>query len=91
MKTKINGFISYQPPSYTGDREFAFHMATMEEYGYVTVMPFTIEVDIPEDFDPREKMVEILQEKKREVMADFQKRITDIDAQINKYLALEAA
>ena len=89
--SKIDGFIEYRPASYNGENEFNFHRCTMEEYGYVTVMPFTIEFDLPADFDPREKMVEALQAKKREVMADFQKRITDIDAQISKYLALETA
>ncbi len=87
---KIDGFIGYRPASYEGETEFSFHRCTMEEYGFVTVMPFTIEFNLPADFDPREKMVEALQAKKREVMAEFQKRITDIDAQISKYLALEA-
>jgi hypothetical protein len=36
-------------------------------------------------------MVEMLNAKKREVMAEFQKRLTEIDKQINKYTALEAA
>ena len=90
MKIAIEGFINYKPATYKGGIEFSFHMAMMENYGYVTVMPFAIEVDIPAEFDPREKMVEILNAKKREVMADFQKRITEIDAQISKYLALEA-
>lgn len=91
MKTTINGFINFRLETYKGESKFQFHACTMEEYGYIAVMPFSLEVDIPDEFDPRAKMVEVLQKKKREAMADFQKRITDIDAQISKYLALEAA
>lgn len=80
MKIQINGFIHYSPPVCEGAAAWHFWPCDMSEIGYVTVMPFSIEVDIPAEFDPRGKMVEMLQEKKREVMADFQKRITDIDA-----------
>jgi hypothetical protein len=89
--SKIDGFIEYRPAAYEGEQEFLFHRCTMEDYGFVTVMPFTIEFEVPDDFDPRQKMVEMLNAKKREVMAEFQKRLTEIDKQINKYTALEAA
>ena len=88
---KIKGFINYRPAAYEGDDEYYFHRLEMSEYGYVAVMPLTIEFDLPEDFDPREKLVAALQAKKREVMAEFGKRVTEIDAQIAKYTALEAA
>ena len=87
---QIKGFINYRPASYPGEKEFAFHAFEMRDFGYVTVMPFAIEVEIPAGFDPRANLVEALQEKKREVMAEFGKRITQLDEQINKYLALEA-
>ena len=89
--SKIEGFIEYRPAAYEGEQEFLFHRCEMHEYGFVTVMPFTIEFEVPADFDPRQKMVEMLNAKKREVMAEFQKRLTEIDEQINKYTALEAA
>ena len=89
--SKIDGFIEFRPAQFKGEHEFYFHSCPLPDYGYVEVMPFTIEFEVPADFDPRKQMLDLLNTKKLEVMAEFQKRITDIDAQINKYTALEAA
>lgn len=51
----------------------------------------TIEVEVPDNFDPRAAQVEALKRQKQAVMADFQKRVTDIERQIAQLTALEAA
>ena len=90
MKTQINGFVLYQKDSWDGKDKFAFFPFEMKESGYVTVMPYSAEVDIPDDFDPRQQQVEILQAKKQKAMADFQAMVTSIDREISKLLCLEA-
>jgi hypothetical protein len=91
MKTQIKGFINYRKNDYDGKDNYAFHGCEMSEYGYVTVMPFALEVDIPESFDPRAKQVELLNKEKIKLMADFQNRVTEIERKISELTCLEAA
>ena len=88
MKTQIEGFILYKKDCRhkTG---FLFAGCEMEEYDYITVMPHSFEVDIPDDFDPRGKQVEQLQAEKQKAMADFQALVTSIDRKISELTALE--
>lgn len=91
MKVTIDGFINYRPKRYEWESEFYFQTTEMQDYGYVTVMPHSIEVDVPPDFDPRGLQIEMLRQKKADLMAEFQKRCTEIEAEISKLTCLEAA
>ena len=88
MKQIIKGFIEYRPAMYQGDAEYSFHTCTLPDLGYVKVMAHTIEIDIPEDFDPREKMVDLLKAEKKKLMADFHKRCKEIEKQISELTAI---
>jgi hypothetical protein len=88
MKTTITGFINHKDTSLTGCKPFSFHMSEMREYGYVTVMPYSIEVEIPDDFDPRPKQVEYLTAQKKELMAAFHLRVTEIERKISELSAI---
>lgn len=90
MKKQITGFISYQK-DWRGNDTYHFHGMEMTEYGYITVMPHSFEVDIPDDFDPRAGQVEQLQAEKQKAMADFQALVTSIDRRISELTCLEAA
>jgi hypothetical protein len=50
-----------------------------------------IEIEVPEDFDPRAQKIEALQAHKLKVMADYQKTVTEINARISKLQAIECA
>lgn len=91
MKTQLKGFICYEKSTYDGTEKYAFFPFEMENAGYVTVMPYSVDVDIPDDFDPRGAQVELLKAKKQKAMADFQTMVTAIDSEISKLLCLEAA
>ena len=56
--------------------------------GYSLVCPHDMTFDLPDNFDPRVEFVKTLEAKKREVRAEFQARMTEIDSQIAKYTAL---
>ena len=88
MKTQIKGFILWKKECGNKDG-FLFAGAEMTGYGYITVMPHTFEVDIPDDFDPRGKQVEMLKAEKQKAMADFQALVTSIDRKISELTALE--
>ena len=50
-----------------------------------------IEIDIPEDYDPRAQQIAALEALKQKVMADYHKSVMEINDRIGKLLALEAA
>ena len=88
MKKQINGFILLRPDA-SEETKFTWGCCEMAGYGYVTVMPHSIEVDIPDDFDPRNAQVEMLKAEKQKAMADFQALVTSIDRKISELTALE--
>lgn len=47
-----------------------------------------IEIDVPDNFDPREKQIAALEKQKQKVMADYQKTVTDINVRINNLKAI---
>ncbi len=60
------------------DDEFRTHVCEQE-----------IEIEVPDGYDPRAQKIEALQEKKRKIMADYQKTVSDINHRINNLQALE--
>lgn len=50
-----------------------------------------LEIDVPDGFDIRGGLVRNLEAEKKRLMGEFQARVTAIDSQIKKYLAIEAA
>lgn len=58
------------------------------EYVCLGAQEFT--VDIPDDFDVRQGIVANLEEEKRKATAAYQKRLTELNAQIQSLLAIEA-
>jgi hypothetical protein len=49
-----------------------------------------VTIDVPADFDMRAGLVQNLEAEKKRLMADFNKRVAEIDGQIQKYLAIDA-
>ena len=89
MKVTIKGFINYRNDGWREGYDYRFHQCDMSEHGYVTVMPHEIEVEVPDDFDPRQQQVAALEAEKQKARADFQRRVTEIDRQIQSLLAIE--
>ena len=59
--------------------------------GRVFVTEHTTTVEVPDDFDPRPQQVSALEAEKQKARAEFQKRITEIDRQIQSLMAIEGA
>lgn len=57
---------------------------------YALVGPHEIIAEIPDSFDPRQQLAENLKAEKKRLQAEFNKRVTEIDRQIQTYLAIEA-
>jgi len=92
MKIKTIAHIHFQKYSWEEKGEYrvaSFKLDDNENRTYVGEQE--IEIDIPEDYDPRAQQVAALEALKQKVMADYHKSVMEINDRINKLLALEAA
>ena len=48
-----------------------------------------IEIDVPDDYDPRAQKIVALEKQKQKVMADYQKTVAEINNRISNLQALE--
>ncbi|HDR9501277.1 TPA: hypothetical protein QDC06_004573 [Burkholderia cepacia] len=55
----------------------------------VVVRQHSFDAEVPDNFDPRDGLVANLEREKKELMAKFQARVTEIAAQIQSLLAIE--
>lgn len=92
MKHTIHGYVTYTKHTYQMEAEISFTTyRPSSEYSpdTVVVCEHSIEVDVPDDFDPRPGMINALREKERIARAAFQATITDIHRQISELEAIE--
>ena len=95
-KHTIKGWLYFKAEprfSLTGEPEvtflpFAPKNVTSETWG-VPVREHSIEVEIPDDFDPRPQQVAALDEEINRVRAEFTARINQLQEQKQRLLAIE--
>lgn len=90
MKVTIKGAIYAVKYDWSDTTFYMFKDYDPASNEYVKVCDHEFTVDIPDDFDMRPGLVANLEKEKRELRAAFQARVTDIDAQIQSLLAIEA-
>jgi len=103
MQVEIKGFIyavgtrhfDEQTLKYVDGPKFEYResgiLAGREHFeNYVLIGPVEFPFEVPEEFDPRAELVKGLEAKKKRLMAEFNQRVTEIDRQIQTYLAIEA-
>lgn len=91
MKVQIDGWILFGRNEWEHHREpyYKFYAYDQSE-GFVCVKEHSFEVEVPDDFDPRPKMVEQLELEKKSITAEFNEKIVSLNAQIQSLLAIEA-
>lgn len=92
MKHTVKGFITYEQGRYHTKPQISFYnfRPSSEHFpDIVVVAEHSIEVEVPDDFDPRVPMVERLRQQKQKVQADFAAKVVEIDRRINELLAIE--
>lgn len=62
----------------------------MHQFGYTFVTEIDVTFEVPDGFDIRSAAIDRLNEEKSRAMAEFQKRITEIDKQIAQFTAIES-
>ena len=92
MKIKTIAHVHYQKYAWQEKGEYrlaSFKLDDSAERTYVSEQE--IDVDIPDDYDPRAQQIAALEALKQKVMADYHKSVMEINDRIGKLLALEAA
>ena len=90
MKVKTTIHIYYQQYSWEQTGEFIVFYAKLDDCEHLTyVSEQEIEIEVPDDYDPRAQKIAALEKHKQKVMADYQKTVDQINERISKLQALE--
>jgi hypothetical protein len=92
MKIKTTVYIFFSQYSWEQKGEYLVFYAKIDDNEHRTfVCEQEIEIEIPDNYDPRAQKIEALQAHKLKIMADYQKTVTEINARISKLQAIECA
>lgn len=58
-------------------------------YGDIKIAPYTIEIEMPEGFDVTKEQINALQNQRKLILADNEKRLNLIDQKIQEFIAIE--
>lgn len=87
---KMTAHIHYVKYSWDSKGKFEIYGAKLDDCEHRTyVCSQDVEVEVPENYDPRAQQITALEKEKQEVMAKFQKSVDDITERISKLQALE--
>ena len=94
MKVQIEAYVCYREPYAWMPDDHGFVITSYDPSGFsdtgiVLVDKRSIEVEVPDNFDPRPEMVKSLEREKELAKAEFAKKVMEIDRRINELLALE--
>ena len=90
MKVKTTVHIHYFKYDWDAEGRFEVLSFKADDDNYRTYIgQQEIEIEVPDDHDPRAQQIAALEKQKQKVMADYQKTVTGINDRINKLQALE--
>ena len=90
MKIKLTAFLHFRKYAWQKDGEYQIFYARLPDDDTLSyVCEQEVEIEVPDDYDPRAQQIAALEEKKLEDMAHSQKMVTDINDRISKLQALE--
>ena len=93
MKHTITGYVTYEKARHMDKPRIDFQTWKPGKHSIpamVVVCEHSIEVEVPDDFDPRPDLIKGLEEQQQKARADFEKLCTDIQRQISELTCLEA-
>ena len=90
MKIKTTIHVHFQKHSWENEGKYIVFYCQLDDTKDRTyVGAQEIEIDIPDNYDPRAQQIAALEALKQKVMADYHKSVTEINDRISKLLALE--
>ena len=90
MKIKMTAYIYYCEHVWGEKGEYEIFSFKFNDDDYRTyVCEQEIEIEVPDNYDPRAQQIAALEKQKQKVMADYQKSVNEINDRITKLQALE--
>lgn len=90
MKFTTEIHVHFQKYSWQKEGKFQVYSCQLDDTEERTyVGPQEIEIDVPEDYDPRAQQIAALEAMKQKVMADYQINVMAINDRISKLQAIE--
>jgi hypothetical protein len=90
MKIKLTAHIHFRKYHWDEKGEYQIlYVALPDDETLTYICAQEVEVEVPDNYDPRAQQVAALEKRKQKVMADYQKTVTDINEKISKLQALE--
>jgi len=90
MKVKTTVHIYHSQYSWEKTARFLVYHLKIDDGEHMTyVGAQEIDIEVPDDYDPRAQQVAALEKRKQKVMADYQKTVDEINERISKLQALE--
>ena len=90
MKVKATVHIHYSKWHWEKEGQYQIFSCKLEDEDHRTyVGEQEVEIEVPDNYDPRAQQILALEKQKLKAMADFQKTVDDINERISKLQALE--
>jgi hypothetical protein len=90
MKVKTTVHIFYNQFSWQNEGDYTVYSCKLEDNESRTyVGEQEIEIEVPDNYDPRAQKIAALEKHKQKVMADYQKTLMEINDRISKLQAIE--
>ncbi len=90
MKVKVTVHIFYSQYHWEEKGEYLVFYAKIDDDNSRTyVGEQEIEIEVPDNYDPRAQKISALEKQKQKVMADYQRTVDQINERISKLQAIE--
>jgi GH35 family endo-1,4-beta-xylanase len=90
MKIKITAHIHHQKYEWEDKGQYLIYSHKFDDTDYrAHICEQEIEIEVPDNFDPRAQQIAALEKQRQKVMAEYQKTVTEINERINKLQAIE--
>lgn len=89
LHARLSDFIKLPDGEYGPGTEYVAYPFEHEQWGPIAAKQVVV-FDIPDEFDPRPGMAEMLRKMKADLQAETSKKVAEFDFQISKLLALDA-
>jgi GH35 family endo-1,4-beta-xylanase len=89
MKIKTTIHIHFQKWDFEEQGQYLIYSHKFDDTNYrVHVCECEVEVEVPDEFDPRTQQIAALEQQKQKAMAEYQKTLTDINEKISRLQAI---
>ena len=90
MKVKVNIYIFYSQYPWNEKGEYlVFYAKIKDDDNRTYIGQQEIEIEVPDNYDPRAQKIAALEKHKQKVMADYQNTLIEINTKISKLQAIE--